>query len=157
MIPNLKDLPPLVVEEENRLKKLIRPLLITSVMLGLAGGVIWLYTVGIRQSILQELSSMSGLQSIAGELWLTGTAQEVRFADPGLSKEISRLRASVGSPDMVVSPAESTSRASASHQFLYLKNKKPVLSVWVFWDETEQKADILSFQTNPEFAGPPAP
>lgn len=152
MIPNLHDLPP-PVEEEHPLKKLVRPTLGMLCMLALIGGMIWLYTVGIKKAANEEMNLNGALQGIAADLWLSGTAAEVREMDPDLSTEIARLRIAVGSiPQVVVMPSEDA--AGSSHELLYLKGRQRVLAVLVFVDEAGGKVDVRSFRTAPEFRAP---
>ena len=155
MIPNLNELPPPWVEE-SPWKKLVRPLLGFLAMLLFAGGVFWLYTYGINQAANSEMSVMTGLRAVAGDLWLSGKAREVREELPGLAEEIARLGAtSLTAPEILILPAENTVGASvASHEIIYMKDSRPMLSIRLFLDEKEGRVDLLSFRTGEGFETP---
>ena len=158
MIPNLNDLPPLALEEESRLKPLLFRCTIFALMLAMVGGIIWFYTKGIRQASLTEMSSVANLGDISARLWQLGTIPEVRFVDPDLTKEIQRLRSAVtASPDIIVVPAEAGSGRSFSHEILFLRGKVMIITIRVFYDDTGNSVDLLSFRTAPEFAAKPFP
>lgn len=158
MIPNLNDLPPLVVDEESRLKPLLFRCAIFALMLAMVGGIVWFYTKGIRQASLTEMSSVANLGDIAARLWPLGTTPEVRFVDPDLTREIKRLHSSVTArPDIIVVPAEAGSGASYSHEILFLRGKITIITIRVFYDDAGNSVDLLSFRTAPEFAAEPFP
>lgn len=153
MIPNLNELPP-VMEETPPLRKLVRPLLGGLIMISLMGGLIWLYTIGIRQEANQEMNVMGGLRSVAQDIWTAGTAPEVRVPDPDLITEMGRLRGRVVSdPEILVLPAENRiGQARATHELLYLTKERQIIMIRILLDEAAGKVDLLSYQTSPEFA-----
>ena len=156
MIPDLDKLPPLLNDSESPLKKLLRPFLGFLFTLGFLGGLVWLYTVGIKKSADAELNVAGGLQSIAAELWMRGTAKEIRTTDPDflgpLRDEMEDLRGVLGiNPEIMVIPAENLpGQPRASHEVLFMKNTKSCFTLRVWVDEFEGKVDIVSFWTNPE-------
>lgn len=158
MIPNLSELPPLP-EEEHPLKKIVRPLAGVIFLLAVAGGLIWLFTQGIQKAANQEMNVTGGLRSVAGDLWNTGMALEIRAEDPDLTTELARLRKVVGfTPQIVVVAAENRAgQPVASHELIYMQGTRQVLAVRVFLDVTERKLDVLSYRTGPEFMDPLVP
>ena len=154
MIPNLNESPPLT-EEEHPIRKLLRPLLGGLLMLSLLGGLIWLYTTGIRQGANQEMNVMGGLRSVAQDIWITGNAPEVRVPDPDLITEMARLRGRAGTgPEILVLPAENRiGQPRATHELVYLSKGRMIITIRILLDETGGKIDLLSYQTGLEFAG----
>lgn len=154
MIPNLNELPPLP-EVEHPLRKLVRPILAGLMLLAAAGGLFWLFSTFARQTAQEELNITGGLRGVAGDLWSTGTAKEIRIADPDLTTELARLRNLLGYvPRMVVSDAQNRAgQPMATHQLFYFAGEREVLSIRVFLDVEEGKVDVLSYRTHPEFAG----
>ncbi len=157
MIPNLSDLPPFP-EEEKPWKKLIRPLLTFCFALLVAGGLWWLYEVGVHKLAREETSVLAGLEGVARDLWMEGTAPEIRVMDPELAAELARLRQR---PDLLPSVVVTAADASlvggnASHELIYLQGKRHILGIRVFLDQGEGKVDILSYRTGPEFKAPEA-
>lgn len=148
MIPNLNDLPPLLPDEERPLKRLLRPLLALLVVLVLAGGLIWFYTVGIKQAATQEEGLMEGLQAVASDLWLNGRAPEVRSIDPDLIEDIKSLQTGGELlPSIVVVQAEpEPGRPRCTHELMYMKGNRPVLTIQVDVELEEGKIDIVSWQ-----------
>ena len=96
---------------------------------------------------------------MAGDLWSTGTAAEIRVQDPDLITELARLRKTVGfSPQIVVVAAENRAgHPVASHELIYMLGERLVLTVRVYLDETAGKVDLLSYRTGPEFMEPQVP
>ena len=96
---------------------------------------------------------MGGLRTVAGQLWSTGSAGEIRLNDPDLTTELARLRKMTGLlPQIVVLAAENhAGQPVASHELIYMLGKKQVIAVRVYLDEDEGKIDLLSYRTGPEF------
>ncbi len=153
MIPNLNELPPLA-EEVHPFRKLLRPLLGGLLMLSLLGGLLWLYTTAIRQGANQEMNVVGGLRSVAQDIWITGTAPEVRVPDPDLITEMARVRGKVGAgAEILVLPAENRmGEPRATHELLYLSKGRKIITIRILLDETGGKIDLLSYQTGLEFA-----
>lgn len=157
MIPNLNELPP-IPEKDHPLKKLIRPLLAFLVAAAFTGGLIWFYTTGLRQAATEEMNVMGGLRSLAADVWLKGSAPEIRVEDPDLTTEVARLRKQLGiTPSIVVVEAENRAgQPMASHELIYVLGERQVLSIRIYLDQTEGKVDLLTFRTGPEFVAPDA-
>lgn len=155
MIPNLSELTPLQ-EEKRPLKKLVRPALALLVMLAFGGGVVWFYMVGVHKIAREEISILGGLNAVAGDLWTTGTAAEIREMDPELVTELARLRLRPDlTPEVVILPAQNRAgQATASHELIYLQGQRQILSVRVYLDQQEGKVDVVSFVTGTEFMAP---
>ena len=155
MIPNLSELTP-PQEEKRSLKKLVRPALALLVLLAFGGGVVWFYTIGIHKIAREETSILGGLNAVAGDLWTTGTAAEIRVMDPELLSELARLRLRQDlNPEVVVLPAQNgAGQVTASHELIYLQGQRQILLVRVYLDQQEGKVDVVSFVTGPEFMAP---
>lgn len=156
MIPNLKDLPP-IVEDEPRLKPLLKPVLIFLVMLLCFGGLIFAYLRSLRTAAHQETQLTDGLQSIGADLWLKGGAREIQVMDPDLITELARLRGKVGLvPKILALPADpALGTGRGTHELLFMSGNKDVLAIQLFVDPIESKVDILGWTTNPEFQDQP--
>lgn len=154
MIPNLKDLPPIPLPE-SPLKRLVRPLLGGLLMVGMLGGLLWLYVAGIKETTRQEVNIIQGLQGVGADLWMYGKAAEIRFMEDELPKEIARLRDAVGfDPEIVVVLSTGQAgRPRSTHELMYMKGNRTVLSVSLWVDETEGLVDVVDFQTSPGFDG----
>ena len=150
MIPNLNELPSW--KEEPRWRRL-GPVLGVVLLAGLAGGLIWVYAAGAKESVQQEAAMSGALQGIAADLWRKGTAAEMGAMDPDLPGEIARLRGGLGaSPKVVVLPVEGVAGGgSGTHSFDYLRGKQVVLRVLVRVDQAGGRVDVVSFRTSPEF------
>lgn len=155
MIPDLDKLPPLLPEPEHPLKNLARPFLGFLFILGFLGGFMWLYNIAIKKSVDAELNVTSGLESIAAELWMKGSAREIRTVDPtfmgDLREEMGALRGVLGlNPEILILAAENPpGQPRASHEVSYVKQSKPCFTMRVYVDEFEGKVDIVSFWTDP--------
>ncbi len=153
MIPNLNDLPSWE-EEPGPWKRLLRPLLGLAVVLGMTGGLIWLYAAGVKETVQQETAVAGALRGIAADLWTSGTAAEIGRMDPDLPGELGRLRKQLGlSLGVVVLPLEGAVEGGATHEFHYLRGKQVVLRVQVRVDQAGGRADVVSFRTTPGFGG----
>jgi hypothetical protein len=154
MIPNLNELP-ILLPEKRPWKKLLRPLLAFFFLLAGAGGVIWLYTTGLRKVVDETLTITAGLQAIGEDLWTHGQAPEIRLIPPDLKGELNRLRPRVGAGLrlLVLTAGEGGLSIAGSHQLIYMQDTRKILTILVATDAAEGKVDILSWETAPEFTG----
>ena len=152
MIPNLNDLPP-SFEEDRSLRKVIVPVLRALVLLGVLGGLCWLFFNGLEKAAKEEMNVTGGLRAVAEDLWTTGTAREINKDDPDLITELARLRtrAVSGLRIVVVAAENQVGTPVATHELLYLQGQRQVLAVRIFFDPSTEKVDVLSFATSPEF------
>ena len=155
MIPHLNKLP-LIPEEEPPLKKLGRPAVVTALVLMAGIALIWLFHSGVKKLADEDVDVIGGLRSVAADLWTKGAAPEIRFIDPDLVSELTRLRERVGlTPAIVVAVAENRpGQPEASHEIVYLQDERQVLAVRVYLDVTEGRMDVLTYRTGPEFTKP---
>ncbi len=158
MIPNLKDPSTPLPEDGPARRPLWRPLLGMLFLLSFGGGMYWLFTTGIREAAVQEQSINSGLRGVAEDIWLTGSALEIKEADPDLISEVARLRGLLpAGPRIVVTPADNAPGENrATHQIFYTKGDREVLLVRLLLDEGERSIAVVSFRTGAEFQDPAA-
>ena len=152
MIPNLNELE-ILQEEKRPWKRMVRPVLALLFLLTLTGGMIWLYTVGIRKAVDEDVKIDRALQAIGQELWTNGTAPEIRLVPPDLAAELIRLKARVVSPlKLLILPATEAGYSGATtHELLFMSQTKQVLAVQVAVDPGQGKVAVLSWRTGPDF------
>lgn len=134
------------------MRRLVRPLMILTMLGGIVWGSWWFLTKGVSQIASTTESLTGGIRQIGADIWNDGVSLQLENNDTDLSKIILLLRKKLEgqSPQVIVSEDDS-GNPKLTHQIHYIVGQRSALTIGIHFDPVTGKTEIAGYEVGADY------